>query len=226
MPDKSGIRKITGISPQVKNKNRVNIHIDGVYRFSLDITQITDLGIKVGAEYTDRQLGEIESEGEFSKVYSRALEYCLVRPRSVKEMRDYLRRKTFARRYKTRKGDVKERPGVSIDITDCVLSRLIDRGYVDDEAFAKWWAESRSLGKGASLRKLQAELAQKGVDRSIAEKAVAKSGRNDQTELQKIILKKEKRYPDQQKFLAYLMRQGFSYDDVRSALNDTERGVQ
>ena len=86
--------KITDISLQTRDKNRVNVSVDGKYRFSLDVFQVGELGIKVGREYTDDELTELEDESQFGKLYARAMEYCLARPRSVKELRDYLWRKT------------------------------------------------------------------------------------------------------------------------------------
>ena len=86
--------KITDISLQTRDKNRVNVSVDGKYRFSLDVFQVGELGIKIGREYTDEELTALEDESWFGKLYARAMEYCLTRPRSVKEMRDYLWRKT------------------------------------------------------------------------------------------------------------------------------------
>ena len=79
--------KITGITSQTKNDNRVNVMVDGAYRFSLDIFQLSDLGIRVGKEYTEEELLELESESQFGKLYARTLEYCLMRPHSAKEVR-------------------------------------------------------------------------------------------------------------------------------------------
>ncbi|OYW42535.1 hypothetical protein B7Z28_01460, partial [Candidatus Saccharibacteria bacterium 32-45-3] len=50
--------------------------------------------------------------------------------------------------------------------------------------------------------------------------AILDSGREDSGELAKIIAKKQPRYPDRQKLMQYLVRQGFSYDDVARALDD------
>ena len=72
--------KITSISAQKRDNNRFNISVDGKYRFSLGLSQLIDLGIKVGREYDEAGLVELETESQFGKVYSRALEYCLMRP--------------------------------------------------------------------------------------------------------------------------------------------------
>ena len=103
--------KITAITSQQKDKNRVNVMVDGVYRFSLDIFQYADLGIRVGKEYTDEELNDLETESQFGKLYARALEYCLMRPHSSKEVRDYLYRKTRTTKVRNRKtGEIRDRP--------------------------------------------------------------------------------------------------------------------
>lgn len=206
--------KITAITVQTKNKNRVNVMVDGKYRFSLDIAQYADLGVRIGKEYTEEELVALETESNYGKVYARALEYCLMRPHSAKEVRDYLYRKTRDTRTKT--GDMK--PGVSADITNRVFDRLVEKKYVDDEKFAQYWIDNRNLTKGASQRKLTAELRSKGVSSEIIERLLQETDRSDTDELQKIIAKKRARYPDNQKFIQYLARQGFNYDDIKQAL--------
>lgn len=212
--------KITDIKQAVKNPDRVNISVDGKYRFSLDISQLLDLGIKTGNEYSEKELITIETESQFGKLYARALEYCLMRPHSVREVKDYLWKKTRETKYKSRKtGEVKSRAGVSQAVADRVLERLIEKGYLDDEKFARWWVETRNQIKGSSLRKLSSELSAKGVPRELIEQILSASERSDETEIKKIIAKKRSKYPDEQKLIAYLARQGFRYDDIKSALS-------
>lgn len=206
--------KITGITAQTKNNNRVNVMVDGTFRFSLDIFQVSDLGIRIGKDYTEQELRELETESQFGKLYGRALEYCLMRPHSAKEVRDYLYRKTRDTRTKT--GDIKK--GIPVEVTTRVFERLAEKGYIDDEKFARYWVENRSMTKGASRRKLVAELRTKGIESSVVERLWGDSERNDEDELQKVIAKKRNRYPDDQKFMQYLARQGFSYDDIKQAL--------
>lgn len=206
--------KITAITAQQKNKNRVNIMADGVYRFSLDIFQVGELELKIGKEYSEEELVELEQESQFGKLYARTLEYCLMRPHSAKEVKDYLFKKTRD----TRKKDGNIKKGVSPEVKQRVFERLLEKGYINDEKFAKYWVENRNLTKGSSRRKIVSELRAKGVEQNSIDQAFADSARNDQDELEKIIIKKRKRYDDEQKFIAYLARQGFSYDDIKKAL--------
>lgn len=212
------LMKITNVSVQAKNPDRVNVSVDGKYRLSLDIYQLADLGVRVGAEIDEQRLGQLESASQFGKLYSRALEYCLMRPHSAREVRDYLYRKTLPRRYKSRTGEIKQAEGVDKQLAEETFNRLVERGYVNDESFARFWVENRNQTKGTSLRKLRAELRAKGVDGSIIENALESGDRNDAAELSKIIAKKRSRYPDQQKLMQYLARQGFGYDDIKQAL--------
>lgn len=214
--------KITSISQAARNPDRVNISVDGKYRFSLDIFQVGELGIKVGREYTDAELSEFQTESEFGKLYARTLEYTMIRPHSAREIRDYLWRKTRASKYKTRKGEIKDREGVSQVIADRVFDRLVEKGYIDDEKFTRFWVENRNATKGTSRRKLMAELRAKGVENAVVEGILDESERNDASELMKMIERKYSRYEDDQKLMAYLARQGFGYDDIKSAIAQYE----
>lgn len=206
--------KVTAITSQIKDANRVNIMIDGSYRFSLDITQVIDLGIKIGREYDEAELDRLETESQFGKLYNRALEYCLMRLRSSKEVKDYLYRKTRPSPMKT--GGMK--PGVSVELTERVYQRLAERNYINDEKFTRFWIENRQVRKGISRRKLQAELRAKGVEGTLIEKCLADSPRDEREELKKVIEKKRRRYDDEQKLMKYLVNAGFSYDIVKQAL--------
>jgi len=229
--------KITDIKQAVRNPDRVNVSVDGKYRFSLGIYQVSELGVKIGREYTEEELASLETESQFGKLYARALEYTLLRPHSSREVRDYLYRKTLSKKYlkkaSSKKGSTLNREeksanrivevaGASPENAERVFNRLAEKGYIDDEKFARWWVENRNLRKGSSRRKLASELAAKGVPAMAIEAALAQTERSDQDELAKIVAKKRARYPDEQKLIAYLARQGFGYDDIKTALADSD----
>ncbi len=221
LPEQHLSLKITGISVQARDKSRVNVSVNGKYRFSLDINQVAELGIRTGQEYTEEKLIVLEQESLFGKLYTRTLEYCFVRPRSQREVKDYLYRKTRPRRDKT--GELKA--GASVELTERVFDRLLEKGYIDDLKFAQFWVENRHQRKGSSIRRLKSELSAKGVDRAIVDQVVVDSDRTDSLEIQKIIAKKYRRYDDTQKLLAYLARLGFSYDDSKQAVLDYEASL-
>lgn len=205
---------ITAITPAVKTIGRFNIFVDGAFAFSLDGAQVLSSGIVRGQTCTSAQLTVLKDESVYGKLYARALEYTMLRPHSEKEVRDYLWRKTQS----TRDKHGQKKPGVSQAIADRVFAALKDKGHVNDETFARYWAANRSVKKGISRRKLAAELAAKGISRQTIEAALTLSQRDEQSELAKIIAKKRSRYTDEQKLTAYLVRQGFHYDDIKAVL--------
>ena len=149
-----------------------------------------------------------------------------MRPRSSKEIRDYLKKKTLSRKVrvknrKTGEYQTKEKQGFDASLIQPVYNRLEERGYIDDERFAKLWVENRNVSKGTSAKKLRLELQQKGISHQIIEKVFNETSRNDQDELQKIIAKKRAKYSDEQKLIQYLLRAGFDYSDVSDALSES-----
>ena len=82
--------------------------------------------------------------------------------------------------------------------------------------------QNRHQAKGASRRKLISELRVKGIESNVIETVLADVGRNDQDELAKMMGKKRAKYPEDVKLMQYLVRQGFSYDDVKRAITKAE----
>ncbi len=226
-----GVLKITGLKQGVKNPNRVNVYVNNEYSFSLDVTQIVDFKLKVGQSIDLEKLDEFKSASEFGKLYQRTLEWVLTRPRSIKETQDYLNGKLriILREHFTiseeqagkglyinasRNEQVREKYS---EFSEQIIERLISRGYLDDLKFAKWYVENRFVKKGVSRKKLEMELIKKGISREILDEVL--DGRDDEDEVKKMIAKKRNKYDDE-KLIAYLCRQGFSYDLVKRVLNE------
>ena len=144
-----------------------------------------------------------------------------MRPRSVRETRDYLFKKSIqpvkSKDPETKKTILKKPTVDRAQFTEQIIDRLIEKGYLDDERFAKYFVENRFVKKGISKKRLQLELAKKGVDKEIAEQVL--DIRNDDEEIKKIIAKKSNRY-DQEKMINYLVRQGFPFETVRNLVSD------
>jgi regulatory protein len=196
--------KITAIKAQVKNTERISIYVDEKYSFSLGYNQLLDQKLHVGLEVDDARIAELKHISDFGKAYERALNYVMIRPRSVREVRDYARRKKW-----------------SPEDTAAIIDKLQTRRYLDDANFARAWVESRVLGGKTSRRKLQMELKTKGVAEDSIKRALEQAKFDDSHALKELIAKK-RRLPkyaaDDQKLMQYLARQGFSFDDIKQAL--------
>ena len=151
--------KITNLKSGVKNPNRVNVFVDDKYSFSLDLTQVVDFKLKIGQEITPEKLAELKSASDFGKLYQRTLEWALIRPRSVRETRDYLQRKlrtSFEGHPQLRRGRSEEprndgreeRPEEDRSkFSNTIITRLQEKGYLNDETFAKYYVENRFVKK-------------------------------------------------------------------------------
>jgi len=89
---------------------------------------------------------------------------------------DLLARKSWSGRELTRR---LRRRGAPADVAQAVVADLTTRGYVDDQAFARWWAEARARGRRVGSRRLRQELLAKGIPREMAEAAIPSAEEQD-----------------------------------------------
>ena len=214
--------KITNLKQGVKNPNRVNVFVDDKYSFSLDLAQVVDFKLKIGQEITPEKLTEYKTASDFGKLYQRTLEWVLIRPRSIKETREYLAKKRFKSSFEGPKtwASAPERPKKeSFEPSEEIISRLISKGYLDDQSFAEYYCENRFVKKGISRKRLRMELIKKGIANDIINQVLNK--RSDDEEILKIIAKKRKKYDDD-KLIQYLVRQGFDYQLAQNLVRETD----
>lgn len=208
---KSSLPKITNLKQGIKRPNRVNVFLDGAFAFSLDVAQVVDFRLRVGQEITPAKANELTRASIFGKLYQRTLEWVLVRPRSIKETREYLFRKIAPSQ------DTTQNEGA---MSEGIIKKLIKKGYLDDRKFAEYYIENRFIKKGISRRRLELELRKKGLNQELINQTFTASSRDDVAEIKKIIAKKQGRY-DEQKLMQYLIRQGFDFELVRNLVRSS-----
>jgi regulatory protein len=199
--------KITSIKQQVKNAERASFFVDGKYSFSLSLNELVTEKLKINQEVDQAEVKRLMRLSEDGKLKARALEWSLNHPRSVRECREYLYRK-------------KAEP----DQINRLVDDFLERGYLDDVAFAKWLIDMRKRG-GKSDRAIQNELMKKGVGREIISEVLKKDTMQERELLKEVIEKKRRlsRYKnDEMKLKQYLMRQGFAYEDIKIVLSDAD----
>lgn len=239
---KGGLKnQITALRPALHDQNRVNVFLDDRFAFSLDLTQVVDYKLKIGKFLSEKEKKELESASEFGKLYTATLEWVFIRPRSEKETRDYLKKKLYRRKLENQQRaknhqklqsdpslavrqqelrlKTKPLPLFSIDDIDKVIKKLVDRGYLDDRKFAIWYIENRNLKKGASRRRLEVELSQKGIEKSLISELLESSSRSDEAEIKKILEKKGAKLSPE-KLLRRLISAGFPYDLSKQLLEE------
>jgi regulatory protein len=219
---------VTKIAQQVKRQDRYSVYINEKYSFSLSEYQLAGSGLRIGKIFTAEELSDFIGESEFGKAYERALNYVMIRPRSEKEIKEYLTRtfmypksKSYVDKEGVRHFIKKEvdKQNVAVMI-ERVLARLKEKGYINDQSFAAAWVNSRQLVKKSSKRKLEQELRAKGVDQEVIATLLQNNNDQEVNNLKELIAKKRRltRYQDETKLIQYLLRQGFNYDDIKECI--------
>lgn len=198
--------KVTDIKQQVKTQGRYSIFVDGKFSFGLGESALMESGIRIGRELNATELAELKDTAKTDKAYNQALGMIARRPRSEWEMREYLKRKEY-----------------DPELIDSLVERLYASKWLDDHEFAQKWVDNRRLLKATSKRRLTQELKAKRVADDIISSVLAEDTTNEFEVLTELIARKQKqsRYQDQQKLMAYLIRQGFNYGDVKAALENS-----
>lgn len=195
--------KITNIKQQVKRADRYSVFVDGVYAFSLSESALLEYGLASGQEFDQSKFDALKKAAGTDKAYGNALRYVALRPRSEWELQTYLGRKGV------------EEPDAAV-----IIKKLANVGLLDDAAFARAWVAHRRQLKNTSKRRLKMELNAKHVAEDIIAQALAEDTVTEQESLRQLIDKKRARYPDRVKFMQYLARQGFGYDDIKTAFEE------
>lgn len=162
-------------------------------------------------------------------LYTRVLQYLNIRPRSEKEIRDYIAKqlaKPKVAKY------IQEDFGV---LTTRLVNRLKTAKFLDDLQFALWFIRSRTTFKPKGKRLISLELQQKGLGKELVEQAFIaydaeqiahQEDERDEVSLAKTLLEKKRRkfesMDKQERFNkagSMLARRGFDLDTIMQAID-------
>jgi regulatory protein len=153
----TGEGKITLVEYQKTHPDRVNIHIEDEYAFSVTAILAAERKLKAGLYLTAEAAEEIQSADLYNRGLAAALQLLALRPRSEAEIRDHLRK-----RY----------PDATSETLTRVIERLKELDYLNDTSFAKFWVENRSAFAPRGRNLLKQELMKKRVARDIIETVI------------------------------------------------------
>lgn len=192
---------ITALRFQGRDRERVNVFLDGRFAFALMATEAARL--RKGQLLSDAEIAALRGEDERQLAYDQAMRFLSYRPRSRAEMERYLRGKH-----------------VDESVIGDTLERLTQAGYLDDEAFARFWVENRSSFRPRSRRALEYELRQKGLSRETIVHAL--DSLDDEAAAWQAIEPMLPRWTAlegdrlRQKIAGYLGRRGFGYEVINA----------
>ena len=198
------LNEITAITPQVKDKTRCNIYIDGRFCCGLTLETVVKNRLKVGKIVAEQALAEMQLESEKNTALNKALGFLSATRKTEREVRSYL----------TKKGYLPE-------VGDYVVEKLREYGFINDEEYAEAYTESAAKRKGN--RRIRMELKGKGLSDEAIEGALTGLDPEQELETAKAILEKYMRgkNPDKeslQKAYRYLLGKGFDYEAAKTAI--------
>jgi regulatory protein len=189
--------RITALTAQKRNRQRVNVFLDGEFAFGL--ARIVAAWLSVGMELSDEKIAQLQDQDERETAYQVALDLINYRPRTEAEIRKNLNRR-----------------GVKEEITQYVLDRLRSSHLLDDSEYARAWVENRTDFRPRSRHALAFELRQRGVETNIIE-ATLESVDEDEMAYQAAQRQSHKiTYTEwrdfRQKMLRHLAQRGFRFE--------------
>ena len=194
---------ITALEIQKRDKERVNVYIDGEFAFGLNLLDAARL--RKGQVLSEAEIAVLRDADAVVQAVNTAAHFLSYRPRSEQEIRRNLKEK--------------ETPS---DVIDAAIEKMATMGYLDDAAFARYWVDNRSQFKPLSHRALRQELRQKGLADSVIAEALGEQNESDlaykaaETQVRKLRNRTVKEFKT--KINAFLQRRGFSYSTTQDVV--------
>lgn len=180
----------------LSNGKTIYIDSETAYKYRVD----------TATEYSDEEFEEILYDSEYNLTKNRAFNILEYRAHSKKELFDKLCQKTDE------------------DTAWAVVEKMCELDLVNDKALLRDKLENLLNVKKYGIKRAMNDLLLKGFDREEIEETIEEMEYDEYSTVCEII---EHRYADdlpesdikeRQKIVATLMRRGFSYDDIKSAM--------
>ena len=194
------------LSVKQGNANKIHIYVDEEYRATVDSDYWYSEKYRNLKEINEEELTELLDSVSFRRAYNKGLDFLSRRPFGTKELIKKL----------CEKGHEKESAQKACE-------RLVELGLLNDEEYARVLAVDLSERKKYAIKRVRQELMFRGIDREIVENTIDSLDNDPQKSI--IILIKKKyinKLGDEKgkkRVVDALMRLGYSYSDIKTALN-------
>ena len=202
---------ITGIVPAGRREDRYDIVVGGKRFAVLASEGVQRLGLHTGDDWSELLAARVAEEAEALRVYDRALAMLVSRGRAARELRLILLKKREPE-----------------PLVNAAIDRLTRVGALNDELFARQFVRERLARGSMAPRRVQSELARRGVSRATIEAALAEvreeESIDDAAAIEKLAARKlrtmAKLEPPvrRRRLFAFLSRRGYDADDIRAAM--------
>lgn len=194
---------ITAIEPRRKGFSAV--YIDGEFAMKLDTQTLLENRFDVGRDIDDEKLHEIIALSNERRAKEKALRLISYRDHSKKELADKIRRTCDE------------------DSAQKAVERLEELGLVNDESFARRYAEQLIFSKHMSKRGASYELSRKGIDKELAQEILDNIEVDEDEEIRAVLEKKYRNLDDEKirrRAVSALQRLGYGWDSIRRAMDN------
>ena len=187
-----------------RKKGMSALYIDGEYAVSIDTVTFASSGKGIGSDITDEELYELTEKSKISRAKEKALYLIEYRARSRKEIEDKLI------------------PLYGETAAAAAIERLEELKLIDDESFAREYAEQLLMRKKFSAERAAFELLKKGIDRDLIDEILEEFEVDSVEQIASVIEKKYSRSLGDEKgrnrAINGLRSMGYRWDDIKEAL--------
>jgi len=177
-------------------------------QYKIDTATLQREGIKEGMDISFELFTEVNRLSNCNRAYEKALYLLDYRDRTFVEIKRKL---------------LENFPPEAVEYA---LLKVQELGLIDDENFARRFASEMINFKNYGKKRVKSELYRRGVERDIIEKVLEEFDVNNEEKICEIIKRKYYPLPEDKKEISKivnaLMRQGYSYGDIKNALKLTE----
>ena len=185
---------------------KIHIYIDEEYRATVDSDYWYSEKFRNYKDINEEELTELLDAVSFRRAYNKGLDFLSRRPYGTKELVKKLCEKGHEKEY-----------------AEKACERLLELGLLNDEEYARILANDLLERKNYSIKRIKQELGFRGISRDIIENTIDLL---DNDPVPRIIILIKKKYINKindekgrKRTVDALLRLGYSYSDIKSALN-------
>lgn len=185
------------------SSERVTVTLDDGSEIKATLGVVAELRLFVGRALEDAELQQLRASASVALARNRGLELLSYRPMSCKELLDKLMQK-----------------GETPEDAEAAVAWLLEQGFLDDTRYAAQVVRHYA-GKGYGEGRIRQELRRRGIPRELWDEAVREMPEPDD-KLDRFLTSRLSDPRDREqvrKVSAALLRRGYSWEEIRSALS-------
>lgn len=191
-----------------RKKGMTALFIDGEYAVSVDTLTLAGSGFRTGSEISDEELYDLLESSRINRAKEKALYLIEYRSRTRKEISDKLI------------------PLYGERASELAIERLEELGLIDDEKYAREYAEQLIFRKKLSGERAAFELFKKGIDKELAEEIISELDADPVSQISELLQTKYARRLSSEKERSRtfnsLRAMGYRWSDIKEAMNGLE----